>query len=181
HDALDDTDGDPGRLEVRSLLDVKLDVGSERLAIAASLGRVVGVEAGPGHGIDEPLAVGRAELGDVLDVELARERARAEETRVAPFLVAPRRHHEGQPRARARLVDGLQALEARQDAEGAVEGPATRHRVDVGARHDGGAAVAEPAEDIAGLVHPGAEPGLFHPIEKPRARLFMGGAPAGAW
>src|SRR5439155_8049551 len=91
HDALDDTDGDPGRLEVRSLLDVKLDVGSERLGIAASLGRVVGVEAGPGHGIDEPLAVGRAELGDVLDVELARERARAEETRVAPFLVAPRR------------------------------------------------------------------------------------------
>jgi len=49
----------------------------------------------------------------------------------------------------------------RQDAKGAVEGPATRHRVDVGARHDGGAAVAEPAEGVAGLVHPGAEPGLL--------------------
>src|SRR2546426_669368 len=36
HDALDDTDGDPGRLEMRSLFDVKLDVGSERLGIAAS-------------------------------------------------------------------------------------------------------------------------------------------------
>ena len=131
HDPLHDADGDAGGLEMRSLLDVKLDIRRERPGIAFRLRRLEGVEARAGHGVDQPLPVGRAEVGDQLRVELARERARAEQAPVAPFLIAPRRHRQGEPRPDPRFVDRVQALEPGQDAEGPVQGPALGHRVDV--------------------------------------------------
>jgi len=77
-------------------------------------------------------------------------------------------------------VNGLQALEAGEDAQRPVERAAVGHRVDVRARDDGRTAVTETAEGIACLVHPGAEPRLLHPPEQPGACLLVRRAPAGA-
>src|SRR5713101_4860147 len=180
HDALDDSDRDLRGLEMRALLDVQLDVGRERLRVAARLGRVVGVEAGPRHGVHQPLAVRGPEARDLLDVELASECPRPEETRVAPLLVAPGGDHERQARAPAGLVDGLEALEAGEDSQRAVERAAVGHRVDVRARDDRRPAVAETPESIARLVDPGAETRLLHSPQQPGAGLLVGRAPARA-
>ena len=119
-------------------------------------------------------------MGDLAGVELAGEGLRAEQRGVAPLLVAPGGHGERPARADIGLPQGVQALETRQHAEGAVQGAALGHGIDMGARHHRGGALAEPPEGIARLVHPGRQPRVLHPRDEPGARLFVGRAPAGA-
>src|SRR5262249_5162718 len=118
--------------------------------------------------------------GHVLGIELAREHPRPEQAAVAALLVAPRRHREGTPCPDTRLVGRVQALETREDAEGAVEGTALGHGVDVRAGHHGGPVSAEAAEGVAGGIDASGEPGLLHPAEEPGASFLVGGTPARA-
>ena len=140
-----------------------------------------GVEAGARHRVDEPLAVDGRHVGDRRGVERAAERPRAEEAAVAALLVAPRRDDEGQPRGAARFADRLQALEAGEHAEGAVERAALRHRVDVRAGDHGRAAPlpSRPKVLPAGSTHV-LEAGRLHPREQPGARFLVRRAPARA-
>ena len=177
-DALDKADGDACGVEVRSLLDVQLDIGGQGLRIALGLRRLEGVIAGAGHGIDEAFAVDGRHAGDRRGIELADEGPGAEEAAVAAFLVAPRRHGERQPGGVAGFPDRLQALEAGEHPEGAVQRTTLRDGVDVRARHHGGPAAAQPAECVAGRIHPGLEPCRLHPSDQPRARFFVRRAPS---
>src|SRR6185503_13002834 len=52
-----------------------------------------------------------------------------------------------------------ETLEAGEHPQRAVERPAARHRVDVGARHHDRGPLAEPAEDVAGRIPAGGAPG----------------------
>jgi hypothetical protein len=165
HDALDEPDGQAGRLEVRALLDVQLDVGVEGPRIAARFRHPARVVAGPGHRVHELDAVHRLERRHLGHVELAGEGARAEVAAVAAFLVAPGHHRQRSPRVEPGRLDGLQALEPGQHAQGPVERAALRHRVDVGAGQHRRPLAAEGAERVARRVHARLEAGLGHPAE----------------
>src|SRR6266508_2151790 len=73
---------------------------------------------------------------DDLGIHPSREAARSKEAAVASFLVAPRHHRERPPRRDTPFGYRLEAFEAGQDAEGAIQRTALRHGVDMGACHD---------------------------------------------
>ena len=183
-DRLDHADRNAGLLEARALLDVELDVRRDRALRRARLGRPAGVEPRARHGVDEPRTVRRGHLVDIA-LEQAAKRPGAEETSVATFLVAPRRYRQ-RPRVwRVRLADHLQALEARENAERAVEHAALGDGVDVRAGEDRRSfrrqgPRAEGAEGVARRIDPRREPGGAHLAEQPRARLLVGRRPARA-
>ena len=83
------------------------------------------------------------------------------------------------------LADHLEALQARDDSERAVEHSALGHRVDVGPRQDrrvvtGQGRRAEATEGVASRVHPGCQTRLAHLGEQPRPGLLVLWAPGRA-
>ena len=155
----DDADRHLVGLEPRSLLDVELDVRGDLARVPARLGRPREVEARAPHRLGQGKA-GR--IGEPLGqdgVETPGQRAGAEEPVEAPLLVGEGRDLERPAEPHGSRRERAQALEAGQDAEGAVERPAAGHRVDVGARHDDRRwrrwrrRRAEPAEDVPRRIH----------------------------
>ena len=184
HDRLDDADGDAGLLQARALLDVELDVRRDRALRRARVGCPAGVEPRMRHGVHEPGAVGGRHLVDIA-LEQAAKGPRAEEAAVATFLVAPRRHRQGLRVQRVRLADYLKALEARQNAERAVEHAALGDGVDVRAGEDRRrfrrqGPRAEGTEGVARRIDPRRQPGGTHFPEQPRARFLVRRRPARA-
>jgi hypothetical protein len=185
HDGIDHGDGDAGLFQARALLDVQLDVGVHGSLGCARLGGAGGIEAGARHGVDQLVAVHRRHGRNGGGVEATAEGPRAEETAVASLLVTPRRDHQRPSWRRARLADRVEALEAGQHAERAVQRAALRHRVDVRASDDerrrrieGGG--PETTEDVTGRVDPPLEPGRANLPEQPCARLLVRRTPARA-
>src|SRR5262249_47823607 len=87
---------------------------------------------------------------------------------------------ESEARRDAGLLDRLEALEAGEDPERAVQMPALGHRVDVRPGHNDRTAVTESAESVAGRIDAGRQSRLFHATEEPGPGFLMRRAPAGA-
>ena len=172
--AFDRADGEPLRLQRRSLLDVQLDIGvNVRLAdrrvaaIADALQLLPGfpaVDADRGQRRFERHRAGEHQAAEHVGLE-----ARA-------LLVGEEGDGQRPLGDHAGVVERLDHLEPAEHAERAVVTPAGRHRIDVAADHHRRAVflAAPNADDIADRVDRDRQPELAHPLDDQVAARLVG-------
>ena len=164
-------------------LDVQLEVGGSRVELRVRVERAVEVHVVLGQCVRQACAVRVDELPQLVLVgHRAGRGARAEEAAAEARALLVRPVHEPDCDGRRSLLDDpAQDLDARDDAERAVEPAAVRHRVDVAPEEDRALRPACEREPlVAGRVDRLLRSGLGDLVAKPGARLLPGLGPRDA-
>jgi hypothetical protein len=161
-------------LQHRALLDVQLHVGGDLVRRPRRLPHPFGIEADGSQGVGQGIALEVRRRAHVVGAQAAGHGPRAQAADEAPLLVGEGDGLEGARQIEPGLGDGARALERRQHPQGAVQGPAVGHGIDMRAREHALAARAQPADDVSRRVAAHLQAGIGHALCQPRPRLFEG-------